>query len=514
MVRYEPIIGLEVHVQLKTKSKMFCRCSSDIWTESPNTHTCPICLGLPGALPFPNRDAIEKAVKVGLVLNCQPIDQSKFDRKNYFYPDLPKGFQISQYDLPFSQNGWVEIETRDKRQETRKKILIIRAHLEEDTGKLIHTKVNGNPSTLIDFNRSGIPLMEIVSAPDLTSAQEAKNYAAKIQQIVRYLGVSDADMEKGSMRVEPNVSLKPAGSKKLPPYKVELKNINSFRSVGQAIDFEIKRQTEILEKGEQPIQETRGWDEIKQKTYTQRIKEEAFDYRYFPEPDLPPVNLSKLLITTLKSQFPELPDFKKKRFIEKLGISSADAEILTKDLNLSNFFEEAVAAFAQTRVRGTKAKPTTEDSQKIANWIKGEVLRNLNELGKNISEVAITPAGLAEIVYLVENGTLTAQSGKIVLAKWMQEGVKPAKLIETLKVGEITSRELEKIIKKVIWQNQKAVKDFTSGKEAAFSFLVGQVQKEIGGKAQVTDIKDLLLANLKPSKNQLSKTFEPKTSLK
>ena len=500
--RYEAVIGLEIHVQLKTKSKMFCRCSSDIWTEPPNTHTCPVCLGLPGALPFPNKDAIEKAVKVGLALSCKPIPQSKFDRKNYFYPDLPKGFQISQYDLPFSQNGWVEIEVDGK----RKKIGITRAHLEEDTGKLIHQPINGQPATLIDFNRSGIPLMEIVSSPDIRSASEAKTYAAKIQQIVRYLGVTEADMEKGSMRVEPNVSLRKVSSIKykvlsLPPYKVELKNINSFRSVEKAIEYEIKRQQELLDRREQPAQETRGWDEIKLKTYTQRTKEEAFDYRYFPEPDLPPVQLPKQLIAKLAAGLGELPNKKRQRFIKTFGLSDYDAEILTRDVDLARFFEDAVISFAQTHVKGTKEVPTKSDAVKIANWIKGEVLASLNEFSKSVSEIDFPPSGLSEIVYLVETRVITPQSGKIILAKWMRDGVKPTLLIKSLQAEKISKEELLTIIKKVIDENPKAVSDFSSGKLAALSFLIGQTQRKTGGKASVAIIQDLLLANLQSSKN-------------
>lgn len=492
-MKYEPIIGLEIHVQLKTKSKMFCRCSADIWTEAPNTHVCPVCLGLPGALPFPNREAIEKVVKVALALNCKPKQESKFDRKNYFYPDLPKGFQISQYDLPFSEKGWIKIEVDDK----KKKIGIIRAHLEEDTGKLLHTK----NETLIDFNRSGIPLIEIVSAPEIKSAQEAKNYAVKIQQIIRYLGASDADMEKGSMRVEPNVSLRVSGGKGLPFYKVELKNINSFRSVEKAIEYEFKRQAEILGSGKVPIQETRGWNEWKVKTYSQRTKELAQDYRYFPEPDLTPMHLAKQLIANLQTQLPELPDVRRQRFIKAFGLSDYDANILTRDAKIAQFFESATAAFAQTRVKGIKAKVGKSEAQKAANWIKGEILRNLNELGKGILEINFLPADLAEIIYLADIGDITAQSAKLVLGKWMKDGVKPASLIESLQIKTLSEDEFIRVVKKVISENPKAVADFAAGKDQVLSFLIGQVQRATGGKLPSGEISAELQRQLKNSKN-------------
>src|SRR3989344_4118089 len=338
-MKYTPVIGLEVHIELSTKSKMFCNCSADYFTKEPNTHTCPVCLGLPGAMPAANKKAIEFAQLFGLALNCELSAFVKFDRKNYFYPDLAKGFQISQYDLPFSKKGFIEIETGSG----KKKIGITRAHLEEDTGKLTHTKVNTKEVTLIDFNRSGVPLLEIVTEQDMTASQEAKNYAQKLQQIARYLQVSDADMEKGSMRIEPNVSLRKE-SKTLPNYKVELKNINSFKFAEKAIKYEIKRQSEILNSGETPKQETRGWDEKGQKTVSQRSKEEAHDYRYFPEPDLPPLSFASAYIKMIKVKLPELPHVKLERFTQQHGLSLYDAQILTRDKYLANYFEEAAKA--------------------------------------------------------------------------------------------------------------------------------------------------------------------------
>ena len=483
-MKYQPVIGLEIHVQLKTKSKMFCRCSAETWNEPPNSHTCPVCLGLPGALPVANEQAIKKAIMVGVALNCQPQPKSKFDRKNYFYPDLPKGYQISQYDLPFSKNGFVEVDG--------KKIRITRAHLEEDTGKLLHL----GDSTLIDFNRSGIPLLEIVSDPDIRSAAEAKTYGQKIQQMMRYLGVADADIEKGNMRLEPNISLRPLGSKKLPSYKVEVKNIGSMRSLEKATEFEIKRQTETLETGREIVQETRGWNEAKQRTISQRSKEFAHDYRYFPEPDLPTIQINPKLIEEVKANLPELPDEKKKRFVTTYGLSNYDAEILTKEQTLANFFEEAVLAFAQTKVPGTKIRPTRQDVIKIVNWIKGEVLANLNELGKSISEVNFTPSSLAEIVYLLEKGKITAHSGKVVLGKWMKDGARPAQLVTVIKAKRVSGKELSKIVSKVIGENPKAVADFTSGKAQALNFLLGQVIKATSGQVDPKSIEKILTEKL------------------
>src|SRR3989344_981849 len=332
-INYEPVIGLEVHVELKTKSKMFCSCSADYFGQKPNTHTCPVCLGSPGALPVPNGKAIDWCVMIGLALNCKIANFSKFDRKNYFYPDLPKGYQISQYDQPFCQKGVIALSNGNK-------IGITRVHMEEDTAKLTH---QGDDS-LIDFNRSGVPLVEIVTEPDFETAKEVVEYLKKLQQIVRYLGVSNADMEEGNMRLEPNISLrelKTQNSKlksELPNYKVEVKNINSFRFVEKAIEYEIKRQTEILKKEETPIQETRGWDEAKQKTVSQRTKEEASDYRYFPEPDIPPIRWDNAVIDEIKSKIPELPDEKINRFKNSYSLPFYDLELLVRERKSADYF--------------------------------------------------------------------------------------------------------------------------------------------------------------------------------
>ncbi len=410
----KPKIGLEVHIELKTKSKMFCECTTDYFGKKPNTYTCPVCLGLPGALPIPNQKAINWCVMLGLALGCKIPLFSKFDRKNYFYPDLPKGYQVSQYDQPFCIDGEIELSNG-------KKIGIRRVHMEEDTGKLIHEE----GSTLIDFNRSGVPLVEIVTEPDFDNAKDVREYLQKLQQIARYLEISDADMDKGQMRLEPNISIK--GSKKL--YKVEVKNINSFSFVEKAINYELKRQQEIIDNGETPIQETRGWDEKKQKTVSQRVKEEASDYRYFPEPDIPPIRWTQPQISKIKDQIKELPDEKFKRFIRQYQLNSYDSEILTREKNLADYYEDAV-----------KVGKTHEVSAKqIANYI----------INRKPDIEEVLPAQLIQ------------------------------KIIQSSTVTKIDEGELDKTINEVIKNNEKAVSDYKNGKEQAIMFLVGQVLRKI-----------------------------------
>lgn len=433
MKSYQPVIGLEVHVELKTKSKMFCGCPADYFGKDPNTYTCPVCLGLPGALPVANKKAIEWCVMIGLALNCKIPLFSKFDRKNYFYPDLPKGYQISQYDQPFCINGEITLENG-------KKIGITRVHMEEDTAKLTHAKVDGENVSLIDFNRSGVPLVEIVTGPDFESAIEVVEYLKKLQQIVRYLKVSNADMEKGDMRLEPNISLRVTNE--LPKYKVEVKNINSFRFVGKAIEYEIKRQTGILEKGETPKQETRGWNEGKNVTLSQRSKEEAQDYRYFPEPDIPPIRWEESQISNLKSQIGELPDQKLDRFQKEYGLTRQQAAVLVDSRDMAEFFEKAVET----------GKTKEVNPVQIANRI---INRKMD----------ITKVSPEEVV-----SEITSKGAGIIS----------------------DSKELEKLAKEAIEENAKAVADFKAGKEAALQVLIGAVMRKSAGKADAGKVREIL----------------------
>ncbi len=457
MTKYTPIIGLEVHVELKTNSKMFCSCSADYFGKEPNSHTCPVCLGLPGALPVPNKTAIDWCIKISLALNCKINEFSKFDRKNYFYPDLAKGYQISQYDLPFGYDGYIELSNG-------KRIGITRVHMEEDTGKLSHQELHGGKVSLIDFNRSGVPLVEIVTEPHFHDALEVKEYLQKLQQIVRYLDVSNADMDKGEMRLEPNISLSKLSNfnpatdgkislEKLPKYKVEVKNINSFKFVEKAVNFEIKRQEEILESSKLPAQETRGWDENRQKTFSQRSKEDAHDYRYFPEPDIPPIITTKKQISTLLESVPELADKKAARFEQDFSLNSYDAEILTREKSLADFFEEAVKKNQESGIRNQG----NIDPKTIANFI----------INKKINISQITPTSLI------------------------------SQIASSKQIATIDEKELTKLIEDVIKEQPKAVTDYKNGKEASLMFLLGQVMKKLGKKVDTSIIKDSLQKKLK-----------------
>ncbi len=431
---YESIIGLEIHVELQTRSKMFCGCSTDYFGHQPNTHVCPVCLGLPGALPVANKKAIEWSLLVGMAFGCQTLSFSKFDRKNYFYPDLPKGFQISQYDLPFGVKGKIG------------KIRVKRVHLEEDTAKLIHA----GKSTLIDFNRSGVPLLEIVTEPDIRSPWEARDFLKEIQQTLRYLAVSDCDMEKGSMRLEGNVSIKSKKTTKLPDFKVEIKNLNSFRFVEKALNYEIKRQLQLIKKDKKPIQETRGWDEAKQKTFVQRWKEEAQDYRYFPEPDLPPIRWHKKQLTAIKNKLLELPRAKAGRFQKEYQLTDYQTKILIETKEKADYFEEAVRI-------GRKHKVSAKE---LANVI----------INKRVDIEKILPAELIQI------------------------------LVKKKAPSKIADKELREIIKKVLKENAKVVADFKKGKTQAVEFLVGQVMRQSKGRADPNQTRKILLEKLEKKK--------------
>ncbi len=490
MQEYDIVIGLEIHVQLKTDSKMFCSSSAAYFGSEPNTHVCPTCLGLPGALPVTNKRAIENAIKVGLALNCKINLFNKFDRKSYFYPDLAKGFQISQFDLPINIDGWVKVGD--------KKVRINRAHQEEDTGKLIHQNVSGEKVSLIDFNRSGVPLLEIVSEPDITSSEEARAYAKKIHQIMRYVGVADVDMEKAGMRFDANVSLKPKGAKELGT-KVEIKNINSFSFLEKAINYEVTRQLELIHEGKEKeiVQETRGWVESKGETVGQRSKETSPDYRYFPDPDLPPLQFTQAEIDKLASELPELPDTKIERFEAKLALSNYEAKTLSEDKQVADWFEKALQVYIKTEepkadhIDSTKAK-------KVANWVLGEFLRYINEKQIGVNETKAEPAHLAQLLLLIDKGEVSNQAAKQVFASVLESGELPSTIIKEQGLKQESDQtKIEEVTMKVLNSNEKAVQDYKAGKENVQGFLFGQIMRETGGTANPDVVREILQQKLK-----------------
>ena len=478
--KYETVIGLEVHCQLITKSKMFCSCSADYSGAEPNTHVCPVCLGMPGVLPVINEKAIEYIVMTGLALNCEISEFSKFDRKNYPYPDLMKGYQISQYDLPVCHDGWLEIEVDGE----RRRVGMERVHMEEDTARLLHRMdaVPGEGYSLVDVNRSGTPLMEIVSKPDMRTPAEAREYLVRLRQILRYIGVSDANMEEGNFRCDANVSLRLAGSDKLGT-KVEIKNMNSFRAVHDAIAFEEIRQARMLDAGERIIQETRGWVDERGETVSQRTKEEANDYRYFPEPDLPPLKFSRAYIESVRAKLPELPAAKKERFLG-LGLSEHEATALTEDRERAAYFEGVMRALGLEPRRSAKL---------AANWVLGEVARWLNAEQKEIATFPIAAEQLAGLARLVEEGKVTPNVGKEVFEKMIASGEEAKDIVEAEGLAQISGEEaLVEAVRKAIAANDKAVADYRAGKEASIKFLVGQVMRETRGRANAQVVQALL----------------------
>ena len=482
---YKPIIGLEVHVELNTKSKMFCSCLNDPNEKSPNINVCPVCMGHPGTLPVINEQAVRKVIKTGLSLNCQIPEYSKFDRKNYFYPDLPKGYQISQLYNPLCINGFLDINNR--------KIKIKEVHLEEDTGRLIHPK--GEKYSLVDFNRAGVPLMELVTQPDITSAEEAKNFARELQLILRYLKVSDADMEKGQMRVEANISV--SKDTKLGT-KVEIKNLNSFRAVEKGIEYETKRQAEALNSKAKVIQETRGWDDTKEITVSQREKEEAHDYRYFPEPDLPPLHISKDLINEIKAEIPELPEQKRERFKKEYGLSEKEIKVFVNNKDLGEYFEKTMSELRDwIKTIEEKTKVERDEFLKLSKICSNYIITDLQGLLKGSSVEAekflITPENFAEFVSLICKGEISSKIAKQILNEMFKTGADPSHIIEEKGLTQITdTKELEKIVKQVISKNPKPVEDFKQGKENAFQFLIGQIMAQTKGKANPQMLRDIL----------------------
>ena len=489
-VDYEPVIGLEVHAQLLTESKMFCGCSARYAGAAPNSLVCPVCLGMPGVLPVINERAVEFTVLTALALNCRIPEYSKFDRKNYNYPDLMKGYQISQFDLPLSQNGFLEIPDPAAPGETRR-AGITRVHLEEDTANLKHERdVSGETYSLMDVNRSGVPLMEIVGEPDLRSPEEAGAYLRELRAVLRYIGVSTAHMEEGAFRCDANVSLRPAGTTALGA-KVEVKNMNSFRAVERALAFEISRQAEVLRAGGRIPQETRGWVEERGVTVSQRSKEEAHDYRYFPEPDLPPLFLTADWVEGIRARLPELPAPKRRRFVDEYGLSPQEAFTLTASRDLAAFYEATVDA-------GAAPRPA-------ANWILRDVLRLVNASGAEIESGRLSPLHLAALIKLVESGALTRATGTEVLEESFRSGADPTELVAERGLTQVSDAgALDAVVEDVLAdpRSQKAIADFRAGKENAVMFLVGAVMKQTRGRANASVVRDLLKQRLEASPDQ------------
>jgi aspartyl-tRNA(Asn)/glutamyl-tRNA(Gln) amidotransferase subunit B len=489
-MKYKPVIGMEIHVELKTKSKMFCDSKNGLGEEKkPNVNICPVCTAQPGTLPVPNRQAIEFVQIAGLALNCELNLNSRFDRKNYFYPDIPKGYQISQYDQPLCGKGFLEIS--NLKSQISKKIGITRIHLEEDTGKLIHPKNAGY--TLVDFNRAGVPLMELVTEPDIESGAEARIFCQKLQQICRYLGISDADMEKGHMRCEVNISLYKDGEEKLSGTKVEVKNINSFKFVEKAIDYEIERQTEALENGEKIVQETRGFDSTKNITVSQRKKESAHDYRYFPEPDIPPLKFTRDYIEELKRILPELPAQKIKRFEEEYKLPEEDVEVLVSEKDLAEYFENVVSEVKEK----IEAKEILAEEQKVlklaVNYILSELKKHLIQNNQEIKDIKITAENYAELVGMIADGKINSSAAQAVLEEMYKTGEEPAWIIKEKGLEQLDDAgELEKIVLEIINKNEKSVADYKTGKQNALQFLMGQVMSATKGKANPKIVLDML----------------------
>lgn len=474
-MKYEAVIGLEVHTELQTTTKIFCSCRTSFGAD-PNTNVCPVCLGLPGVLPVLNKKVLEYAVRAGLALNCEISRFSKFDRKNYYYPDLPKNFQTSQFDLPICEHGYLDVEVDGE----KRRIRITRAHMEEDAGKLVHhgTSITDSDYSLVDYNRTGTPLLEIVSEPDMRSAKEAVAYMEKMRAILQYVGISDCRMEEGSLRCDANVSVRPVGQKELGT-KTEIKNINSFKGVERAIEYEAMRQAELLEDGGKVVQETRTWDEKEGVTKSMRTKEEANDYRYFPEPDLVPFTVSDEYIENIRKSLPELPDARKERYMKEFGLSSEDAVFMTNDKATADYFEAAVAAGA--------------DPKAAVNWLMGEFASQLSNNGIEIDKAPVSAENLAALLKLISKGTISGKIAKKVFATMWKEGGNPDDIVKAQGLVQISdTAELSKLVDEVVGNNPKAVEDFKAGKKKAVGALVGQIMKATKGKANPRVINELL----------------------
>jgi aspartyl-tRNA(Asn)/glutamyl-tRNA(Gln) amidotransferase subunit B len=476
-MKEEVVIGLEIHIQLMTKAKMFCHCSTDYIGKEPNTNTCPVCLGLPGSLPVLNKKVLEFATRTAVVLNCEINQVSKFHRKNYFYPDLPKAYQISQYDLPLGRNGCMEIFL--PKNQKRRRIGITRVHIEEDAGKLVHEgDIASSSYSLIDYNRCGIPLAEIVTEPDFHSPEEARIFLVQLRSLVQHLGVCDGNMEEGSMRCDANISLRDAKYNTLGT-KVEIKNMNSFKAVKKALQFEVNRQKTLLTEGIEIIQETRHWDEAKNVTVSMRSKEEAHDYRYFPEPDLLPLKLDLKMINEIKRNLPELPEVRRERFINNYQIPKYDAEILTSTKALGDFYEKAASLYS--------------NSKALSNWIMGELIHYLNENKVGIEDSPISPEKLVGMLKLMDDGIVSGKMAKGIFEKMFKTGKDASRIVKESGIAQITDKnELFGVIDRVIKENPGSVEDFNEGKEKALHYLVGQVMRYTQGRAKPDFVFDTI----------------------
>ena len=475
ILNFETVVGLEVHVELHTNTKIFCGCSTAFGAPA-NNHTCPICLGHPGTLPVLNEQAFNYAVKAALALNCKINLESKFDRKNYFYPDLPKAFQTSQFDKPVGEHGYIEIDLPNG---DKKRIGITRLHLEEDAGKLIH---GDDGSSLVDYNRGGTPLIEIVSEPDMRSPEEARLYLEKLKAIIQYCDVSDVKMEEGSLRCDANISIRPFGQEQFGT-RAELKNMNSFRGVQKGLEYEEKRQAAVIREGGKVVQETRRWDENAGKTFTMRSKEEAHDYRYFPEPDLVKMLIDKDFIDRLQAEIPELPDQRKERYITQYGLTAYDATVITAARELADFFDQTMEH--------------CKDAKSAANWIQGELLGYLNANNTDLQSISLTPANLGKMIGLIEAGTISTKIAKNVFQEMLSEGKDPHTIVKEKGLEQISDEgAILEIVNKVIAANPKSVEDFKAGKEQAVGFFVGQVMKETRGKANPQMVNKLIVDQL------------------
>ncbi|QTA83079.1 Aspartyl/glutamyl-tRNA(Asn/Gln) amidotransferase, subunit B [Desulfonema limicola] len=481
-MEFVPVIGLEVHAQLKTKTKIFCNCST-AFGAPPNTNVCPVCLGMPGVLPVLNKKVVEYALKMALATNCRINRESRFARKNYFYPDLPKGYQISQYELPITEKGYIDIDVSGQ----KKRIGITRIHMEEDAGKLIHDPKR--PLSMVDLNRTGVPLIEIVSEPDIRSPEEAGAYLRKLHSILRYLQICDGNMEEGSFRCDANVSIMPKGSDRFGT-RAELKNLNSFKHVEKAIQYEIMRQQEIIEDGKEIIQETRLWNPDKGVSTSMRSKEEAHDYRYFPDPDLLPLIIDDQWINNIKASMPELPDAKEQRFIDKLGLPAYDAGVLTASRELADYFEECLKEFDDSKQVNTWPK-------QVSNWVMGSLLGLLNAQGKTIEESPISAINLARLLKLIDKGTISGKIAKTVFEEMAETGKAPEQIVKEKGLVQVTDASaIEAVVDKIISENPEQAEEFRSGKTKIIGFFVGQVMRETKGKANPQIVNEILKKRL------------------